>query len=145
MTDYKATPEQWRQIENSQVFNATFQTCVLELRARVEALEANTHQWRSDHLQLANACASLAPDRTKFFADLLPDGDQDIDFDPTSNLTEIRSSLVDQVRDAIASEYEPADWCYDEARAAIREVAKWLKSNAGGTRAAWMLEQELKR
>jgi len=145
MTDYKATPEQWRQIENSQVFNATFQTCVLELRARVEALEANTHQWRSDHLRLANACASVAPDRTKFFADLLPDGDQDIDFDPTSNLTEIRSSLVDQVRDAIASEYEPADWCYDEARAAIREVANWLKSNAGGTRAAWMLEQELKR
>ena len=39
MTDYKATPEQWRQIENSQVFNATFQTCVLELRCRVEKLE----------------------------------------------------------------------------------------------------------
>ncbi len=39
MTDYKATPEQWRQIENSQVFNATFQTCVLELRSRVEKLE----------------------------------------------------------------------------------------------------------
>ncbi len=41
MTDYKATPAQWRQIENSQVFNGSFQACVLELRSRVEALEEN--------------------------------------------------------------------------------------------------------
>ena len=41
MTDYKATAEEWRKIENSQVFNATFQKCVLELRSRVEALEEN--------------------------------------------------------------------------------------------------------
>jgi hypothetical protein len=39
MTDYKATAEEWRKIENSQVFNATFQKCVLELRSRVEKLE----------------------------------------------------------------------------------------------------------
>lgn len=42
MTDYKATPAQWQQIENSQVFNGSFQACVLELRSRVEALEAST-------------------------------------------------------------------------------------------------------
>jgi hypothetical protein len=42
MTDYKAMPEQWAQIERSQVFNGSFQACVLELRTRVEALEANS-------------------------------------------------------------------------------------------------------
>jgi hypothetical protein len=73
MTDYKATPEQWRQIENSQVFNGGFQACVLELRAKVEALEVNTKQWRIDHLRLANTCASMAPDRIRFFAQLMPD------------------------------------------------------------------------
>jgi hypothetical protein len=39
MTNYKATPAQWQQIENSQVFNGSFQACVLELRSRVERLE----------------------------------------------------------------------------------------------------------
>jgi hypothetical protein len=48
MTDYKATPEQWAQIERSQVFNGSFQACVLELRARVEALEANSNPTPND-------------------------------------------------------------------------------------------------
>ena len=42
MTNYEATPAQWRQIENSQVFNGSFQACVLELRSRVEKLELAT-------------------------------------------------------------------------------------------------------
>ena len=56
MTDFKATPEQWAQMERSQVFNGSFQACVLELRARVEALEAsskatpNNRQYRSSLL-----------------------------------------------------------------------------------------------
>jgi hypothetical protein len=42
MTDYKATPEQWAQCEDwvrSSVVGAS-DACILELRARVETLEA---------------------------------------------------------------------------------------------------------
>jgi BMFP domain-containing protein YqiC len=42
MTDYKATPEQWA---NVQKFAAVAtESCLLELRARVEALEAAAHK-----------------------------------------------------------------------------------------------------
>jgi len=53
MTDYKATLGQWRQIEKSQVFNGSFQACVLELRSRVEKLEmkANTRNIAAKELR----------------------------------------------------------------------------------------------
>ena len=42
MTDYKATPERWG---NVQKFAAVAgESCILELRARVEALEAAAHK-----------------------------------------------------------------------------------------------------
>jgi hypothetical protein len=66
---------------------------------RVEALEVNTKQWRTDHLRLANTCASLAPDRLKFFSALLPDDDNS---QPTPNSSQIRSSLVERVADGIS-------------------------------------------
>jgi len=44
MTDYKATPEQWEQVlswsEDRDVSVSCDAACILELRARVEALEA---------------------------------------------------------------------------------------------------------
>jgi hypothetical protein len=46
MTDYKATPEQWAQCEDwvrSSVVGAS-DACILELRARVETLEAAAHK-----------------------------------------------------------------------------------------------------
>jgi hypothetical protein len=134
MTDYKATPEQWAQCEDwvrSSVVGAS-DACILELRARIEQLEANTKHWRTDHLRLANTCASLAPDRRAFFNALLPD---DEDSQPTPNPSQIRSSLVDRVALAISGiEYglerdeEAVNWA-SEARAAIREVAVWMTSN----------------
>jgi phage shock protein A len=45
--------------------------------------------------------------------------------DEVSKATQV--SLVERVRNRIASEYDPADYCYDEARAAIREVAAWFR------------------
>lgn len=51
MTDYKATPEQWEDIEKwgDEYITAA---CILELRARVEALEATQklHQDKLDQL-----------------------------------------------------------------------------------------------
>jgi len=138
MTDFKATPEQWAQIERSQVFNGSFQACVLELRSRVEALEANTDRWRADHLRLANICASMAPDRNKFFADMLPDGGEDPK--PTPNDRQTRSSLVERVADAIVTKATSAGIVDDRpARAAIREVAAWLSAH-GHSAAADVLE-----
>ena len=40
MTDYKATPEQWEE-EQKWVEQCSAAACLLELRGRVEALEAN--------------------------------------------------------------------------------------------------------
>ncbi len=40
MTDYKATPEQWEE-EQKWVEQCSAAACLFELRARVEALEAN--------------------------------------------------------------------------------------------------------
>jgi hypothetical protein len=103
MTEYKATSEQWAEVESygnpldpSPIAGCS---CLLELRARVEALEADAKQWRTDHLRLANTCASLAPDRLKFFNALLPDNDNS---QPTPNPSQIRSSRVERVADGIS-------------------------------------------
>ncbi len=121
MTDYKATPEQWAQCEewvNSPVVGAV-DACLLELRARVKALE---HEMAMENYRKQSAAISK----------------------PTPNLSEIRSSLVDRV--ALAIDSAPIGTNNsDEARAAIREVAAWLAENAGGTRAAWLLEREAER
>jgi hypothetical protein len=143
MTDYKATPEQWAQCEDwvrSSVVGAS-DACILELRARVEVLEANTKHWRTDHLRLANTCASLAPDRRAFFSALLPD---DEDSQQTPNPSQIRSSLVDRVARAIGRDDEPINW-EPEARAAIREVAAWMRESDCGYNAVRWLEQEVNR
>ena len=99
MTEYEATPEQWQDGKHCADAGAIAFACILELRTRVEALEVNTKQWRTDHLRLANTCASLAPDRLKFFNALLPDDDNS---QPTPNPSQIRSSLVERVADGIS-------------------------------------------
>jgi hypothetical protein len=182
MTDHKATPEQWAKCEaDAKNWSGSYE-CILELRARVEQLEVNTKQWRTDHLRLANTCASLAPDRLKFFNALLPDDDNS---QPTPNPSQSGSSLVERVADGISkplqltpeqaqqindllapnSKSTPnpsqirsslvervawAVWGYDApenaARAAIREVAAWLKETHGWSDGLLMrLEQEAER
>jgi hypothetical protein len=134
-----ATPDPWASVEHWGSQGALLYQCLLELRTRVEQLEANTKQWRTDHLRLANTCASLAPDRLKFFNALLP---EDEDSQPTPNPSQIGSSLVKRVQDAIHDvEFPHGD---DEARAAIREVLAWLKEGEH-TWAALKLEQEAER
>ncbi len=170
----QATPEHWAQCEEwaeNPVVGAS-DACILELRARVqsleddswkqaesnrfwvdalvkriEVLEANTKQWRTDHLRLANTCASLAPDRLKFFNALLP---EDEDSQPTPNPSQIRSSLVERVAIAISRCEDSSCWDDEainwepEARAAIREVLAWLKEGEH-TWAALKLQQEAER
>ena len=77
---YKATPEEWASIETR---DTTITACILELRARVEALESAQQ--------------------------------------PTVKEVAPASSLVERVQRAIGHSYP------DDARAAIREVAAWLR------------------
>jgi hypothetical protein len=144
MTDYKATPEQWA---NVQEFAAVAtESCLLELRARVEALEAAAHkhivETSANILALASRVESLeaaerqaskvyeiskplkltAKQQEELNALLRPSSK------PSPNSSQIGSSLLERVADAINSE---AGSCFAtiEARAAIREVASWMTSN----------------
>ena len=147
MTDYKATSEQWAQCEDwvrSSVVGAS-DACILELRARVEALEAAAHKHivetnsnivalftRVESLEAAEREASkvyqiskplrLTPDQVQQALDqFLPK------IKPSPDSSQIGSSLVERVVMAIGRDGETARW--NEARAAIREVAAWMTSN----------------
>jgi len=154
MTDYTATTDQWAYQEHWAQEDGDA-ACILELRARVEALEANTKQWRTDHLRLANTCAGMAEDRLEFFGKLLPDGESDPEDEIIDYYNALAAqhaekavfhqdpSLAERVAMAITRDGEQARW--DEARAAMLEIAKWLESRAGGTRACWLLEREAQK
>jgi hypothetical protein len=89
---HRATPEQWKSIE-LYAYDNTYDACFLELRARIEALEAAQRKVRS------------APE----------------------------SPLVERVADAIAAQATSAGIVNDRpARAAILEVAAWLRAESEG-------------
>jgi hypothetical protein len=147
MTDYKATPEQWTQCEEwvkSSVVGAS-DACILELRARVEALEAAAHKHivetstdivalftRVESLEAAERQASkvyqiskplkLTAKQQKELDALLRPSSK-----PSPNSSRIGSSLVERVMAAIDQELSSEA----EARAAIREVAVWLEEEFG--------------
>jgi hypothetical protein len=123
MTDqYRATPEQWALI--AETGGGCMSATILELRARIEALEA-AQQDKLDRLIALDA------------ADPTPD----------PAMTELRAAsaeaqpggLVERVRRAIGDD---APCSHSNARAAIREVAKWLRENDCGYNVIRWLEQE---
>jgi hypothetical protein len=172
MTDYKANPEQWAHCEDwarSSVVGAS-NACILELRARVEVLEDAAHKHivetsanilalasRVEALEAGKRSASkiyeiskplkLTPEQAQQVRDLLAPNSK-----PTPNSSQIGSSLVNRVALAISGiEYglerdeEAVHWA-SEARAAIREVAAWMREQQDGDLiAATMLEQEAGR
>jgi hypothetical protein len=89
---HRATPEQWESIERYADTSDPY-SCFIELRARIEALEAAQPKVRS------------GPE----------------------------SPLVERVADAIAAQATSAGIVNDRpARAAILEVAAWLREQHGG-------------
>lgn len=129
----KATPEQWAKLSGyNETYGDEFCAAVLELRARVEALEAKAatcpHIVTSDE---GTSYCALAEQTSK----------------PTSNSRQISGSLVERVSCAIDGRINPDQWLHqDAARAAIREVAAWLRDHYGGpTASSTALEQEAER
>jgi hypothetical protein len=100
---YKATPEQWAETEAQvQGYPYATESCVLELRARIEQLEE------------AAANHPAKPDSAP-----APSG-----------------SLVNRVQVAIKHSYP------DDARAAIRAVAAWLRDSEGDYSTIRQLEMQ---
>ena len=128
----KATPKQWAKlIGYNETYGDEFCAAVLELRARVEALEAKAatcpHIVTSDE---GTSYCALAEQASK----------------PTSNSGLTSGSLVERVSCAIDGRINPDQWLHqDAARAAIREVAAWMRENECGYNAVRWLEQEAER
>ena len=176
MTDYKATPEQWEHVHicagmKHQVPWATAD-CLLELRDRVQLLEAAAHKHivetsanilalasRVESLEAAERQASkvyqiskplkLTPDQVEQALDQLRPKAK-----PSPNSSQIGRSLVERVKAVIELEDEKhywpspetsaADAVYaDMASAAIREVAAWMRENEVGYNAVRWIEQEI--
>jgi hypothetical protein len=138
MSDYKATPEQ---------------RAIFELRAKVEALEdkykmqrlatlewgkdvENLQRWNDQNLIRIERLEATQQDKLdRLIA-------QDRDEAPVTT-----GSLVERVSCAIDGRINPDQWLHqDAARAAIREVAAWLRDHYGGpTASSTALEQEVER
>jgi hypothetical protein len=152
MSEHKATLEQWALLEEQSA--PEYDNTILELRARVEALEATQHahvdasrpgKW--DHLKIAvettygvesKQAEQLMQPRT-FTADEVA---------PIVTSAAPARSLVERVARAInnapSGRYQNRN---SQARAAIREVAAWLRE-AGDEfpdGVALLLEQEANR
>jgi len=95
MTEHRATPRQWSGIERFVRYGA-YDSCIIELRDRVKALEVSAKPVESNY-----------PEK--------PD---------SSNAPESSDSLVERVADAIYS--NATGGVREEARAAILAVADWL-------------------
>jgi uncharacterized membrane-anchored protein YjiN (DUF445 family) len=142
MTDYKATSDQWNQVQKcADVVGSSDCSAILELRARIETLEAATHKHvvetnsnivalftRVESLEAAEREASkvyqiskplrLTPDQVQQALDqLLPK------IKPSPDSSQIESSLVQQVGDALMESIKDQN---SMARTAIRKVALWL-------------------
>lgn len=160
MTDYKARPDQWADTEHWAKQECHAQACILELRARVETLEAAAHKHivetsasisalisRIESLEAAERQASkvyqiskplkLTPEQAKQVEDQLG---LNLKSTPDSNQI-VNYRLVERVEDALMESIKDQG---SMARAAIREVAAWMRENNVGYTAAIWLELELK-
>ena len=161
MTDYKATSDQWNQVQKcADVIGSSDCSAILELRARVEVLEGAVHKHivetsanilalasRVDALEAAERQASkahqiskplkLTPEQAQQVRDLLaPEPRRNHPAKPDSSLVErVEDALMESIKDQGSM-----------ARAAIREVAAWLREQHDGDLvAAAVLEREAGR
>jgi hypothetical protein len=150
MTDEWIAVEQWASM------GGDVESCIVELRARVEALEGkyqtmraatlewgkdveNLQRWSDQHLMRIERLEGIKPKMVNL--QLTPEQDEGIAALLRPNYpAKPDSSLVERVQAAIGHSYP------DDARAAIREVAAWLREQ-GTPASGWAmrLEQEAER
>lgn len=100
---YRLTPEQWESIELYAEDNA-YDACFLELRSRIEALEAAQQPPLFTAEEVARIVAPSSP----------------------------ADSLIDRVAKALYDAPNNHEGWRSEARAAILEVAAWLRAEDDG-------------
>lgn len=148
-----ATPEQWRDMERwAEIPSNSFAACFMKLRARIEALEGkyetmrlatlewgedidNHSRWIDDQLKRIMALEAAANDRQQN-----EDNERAMPDAPPAD------GLVERVADAIYRNGTGVG-SREEARAAIREVAAWLREKrpAAYSPGADLLEPEVNR
>jgi hypothetical protein len=135
MSEHKATPEQWANIERwASCEQWDGASCIRELRARVEELEATQHA----HVDLSGMPESerqqmLESLKKPAKIQLLPlEQDHPQVVGPTP-----AGSLVERVADALDGGTEL------QARAAIREVAAWFRRRDAGAGSAWTVAADV--
>ena len=143
MNDHKATPEQWANMADaaSDGFDDGYAACLIELHARVEALEQRCEVQLMQLSELQGRHHRLTLQVGHLEYELVRDDDgepeqhcleamdpPEANSKPTPNDRQIRTPLMERV-----------------GRAAIREVNAWLRERAGGTRASWLLDNELEQ
>jgi len=166
MTDYIATPEQWADVEDWAASNGTSHACLLELRDRIQLLENAAHkhivETSSNILALAsrvealeaskrpaskvyeiNEPLKLTPEQAQQVRDLLaPEPRRNYPAKPDSSLVRRVALAISGIEYGLVRDEEAVNWA-SEARAAIREVAAWLREHYGGpTASSTALEQE---
>jgi hypothetical protein len=159
---HKATPEQWAVLEETGT--SCMSACILELRARIEALEAcdkeDANCWSavraSMHALRARIEALEATQQRPLHQDKLDrlimgsplDAD---DGDPIVVPSSPAGSLVDRVAQALYDAPNTLEGVWHTcARAAILEVAAWMRAESeghlgSGLHFARRLEQEANR
>lgn len=148
-----ATPEQWETIERYADTSDPY-SCFLELRARIEALEATQHA-HVDTSHLTDAKRKQIQEelaRPATFAELLMPPPRTTTPVPLFTAEEVArivapsspaDLLIDRVAKAIYDAPNTHEGWRSEARAAIFEVAAWLREKGYGS---WVtLEQEANR
>jgi hypothetical protein len=143
-TPHVATPADWAWLEGNSTVDrcdAAWSRGLIELRARVEALEAGAtcpHVRTSD--EGSSYCALAEQHQGKLDRLIAQDRAASVEARPAP-----ASSLVERVADAIVEQATSAGIVNDRpARAAIREVAAWLRTGRL-LHAAELLEQEANR
>jgi hypothetical protein len=157
MNNFKATQTDWVNVEHSAIIHAA-EACILELRSRVEALEA---QGRN----LKGSLTSSTPPPVATDEELLeiwiserasrPWVSRRAIYDlgvahgqagsrEVAEPAPVAGELVANVAYAITEDSDGPINCKNEARDAILEMATWLRKQ-GWKRAAVLLEQEARR
>lgn len=125
MTDYKATTRAWADVQGLSGPGCPENQCILELRARVEALEENA-----------------TADIVDYYAALSTQHQGRAVFHDNSKPTPNGPLLVTRVAAVISQDGEPINW--SGAYAAIREVAAWMREE-GYPSSPSRLEKEVER